>query len=171
MRFNVKDFFATALVAAIIALYIAYLQDSGGWIISSTRATTVVVAVLGIGACGLGRVEGLYAPDRSLSTAVFATWASMLGSLALIAIVVALVSADPAALATLVVVTAGLWVTATARHLSTARRRAGNVTARTGPKAGSRRAGRPWAMTDVGDTVGENECHEDHERRTSSPVK
>jgi hypothetical protein len=117
MRFNIKDFYATALVAAILAVYIAYLQDSGGWVISSTRATTAVVAGLGIGACGLGRVEGLYAPDRSLTTAVYATWGSMLGVLGVLAVVVALVSGDPAALATLVVVTVALWVTATVRHL------------------------------------------------------
>jgi hypothetical protein len=116
MRLNVKDFYATVLVAAILVVYIAYLQDSG-WIISSTRATTAVVAVLGIGACGAGRAEGLYVPGRSLATAVYATWGSMLGALALIAAFVALVSAEPAALATLVVVTVALWVTATMRHL------------------------------------------------------
>lgn len=120
MRLNAKDSFATALVAATVAVYVAYLQHSGGWIISSTRATTVVVAVLGISACALGRIEGLYASDRSLATEVFATWAAMLGSLAVIAIAVALVSGDPAALATLVAVIGGLWATATARHLSTA---------------------------------------------------
>jgi len=120
MRLNAKDFCATALVAAIIALYVAYLQDSSGWIVSSTRATAAVVAVLGIGACALGRAEGLYKPDRSLPTAVYATWAAMLGSLAVVAIGVVLVSADPAALRTLVVLTVGLWVTATARHLLTA---------------------------------------------------
>jgi len=120
MRLNAKDLYATALVAAIIALYVAYLQDSSGWIVSSTRATAAVVAVLGIGACALGRAEGLYKPDRSLPTAVYATWAAMLGSLAVVAIGVVLVSADPAALRTLVVLTVGLWVTATARHLLTA---------------------------------------------------
>lgn len=120
MRLNAKDLFATALVAAILAIYIGYLQDGSGWIISSTRATTAVVAVLGIGACSAGRAEGLYAPDRSLPTAVYATWGSMLGTLAVIAVFVALVSADPAALATLVVVTVALWVTATVRHLLTA---------------------------------------------------
>ena len=117
MRFNGGDFFATALVAAILAIYILYLRDSGGWILSSTRATTAVVAGLGICACGMGRVEGLYARDRTLTTAVFATWAAMLGSLAVIAAAVALVSADPAALATLVVLTVGLWATATVCHL------------------------------------------------------
>lgn len=117
MRFNAKDFAATALVATIIALYIAYLQHGGGWIVSSTRATTAVVALLGLSACGMGRVESLYARDRSLATAVFATWASMLGVLAVIAVLVALISADPAALATLVVVTVALWVTATTHHL------------------------------------------------------
>lgn len=120
MRLNAKDLYATALVAAIIALYVAYLQDSSAWIVSSTRATAAVVAVLGVGACGLGRAEGLYAPDRSLSTAVYATWAAMLGSLAVVAIGVVLVSGDPAALRTLVVLTVGLWVTATLRHLLTA---------------------------------------------------
>jgi len=121
MRLNVKDFYATALVAAILAIYIAYLQDSSGWIVSSTRGTTAVVAVLGMGACSAGRAEGLYVPGRSLGTAVYATWGSMLGTLALIAAFVGLVSGDPAALATLVVVTVALWVTATVRHLLTAR--------------------------------------------------
>lgn len=120
MRLNAKDLYATALVAAIIALYVAYLQDSSGWVVSSTRATAAVVAVLGIGACALGRAEGLYKPDRSLPTAVYATWAAMLGSLAVVAIGVVLVSADPAALRTLVVLTVGLWATATVRHLLTA---------------------------------------------------
>jgi hypothetical protein len=132
MRLKAKDFYATALVAAIIAAYIVYLQDSSAWIVSSTRATTAVVAVLGIGACGLGRVEGLYAPDRSSPTAVFATWAAMLGSLAIIAIGVALVSAEPEALATLVVVTVALWVTATVRHVLTAPDAAATVQHRPG---------------------------------------
>jgi hypothetical protein len=65
MRFNVKDFYATALVAAILTIYI------------------------------------------------------VLGALALIAVLVGLVSGDSAALATLVVVTVALWVTATVRHLLT----------------------------------------------------
>lgn len=68
--------------------------------------------------------RGLYAPARTLGTAVHATWGSLLGALALIAVFVALVSGDPAALATLVVVTVAVWVTATVRHLLTAPRRA-----------------------------------------------
>jgi hypothetical protein len=116
---NAKDLYATVLVAAIIAIYVVYLQDSGAWIVSSTRATAVVVTVLGITACNLGRVEGLYARDRSLPTAVFATWAAMLGSLAVVAIGVVLVTGDPAALRTLVVLAVALWVTATVRHLVT----------------------------------------------------
>lgn len=64
MRLNSKDFCATALVAAVLAVYIAYLVDSSGWIFSSTRATTVVVALLGVSACGTGRVEGLYTSIR-----------------------------------------------------------------------------------------------------------
>jgi hypothetical protein len=114
-----RDSFATALVAVIIGIYTVYLRHPTAWIVSSTRATTGVVFLLGVAVCLLGQAGDLYRRDRDMAMAVCALWTSLLGVSALTATVLGMVDGSPTALATLFGATVLLWATATLRHAYT----------------------------------------------------
>jgi hypothetical protein len=117
MRLTWRDLVATLFMGAIIGIYTAYLRGADGWMISSTRGTAAGVLVLGaVGGCGLGRTEELYVRGRSSATVMYTVFATALGATALIAAVLALITANGAALAVLFGTTAALWLAATAHH-------------------------------------------------------
>jgi hypothetical protein len=108
MRLTRSDLFATVLTAAIIGIYVGYRQGTGGWIISSTRATVAVVLAICIAVCLLGRLVDLYARGRSDTMAALAVSASVLGVIALGASIIGIASGAAIALALLVGPSVGL---------------------------------------------------------------
>src|ERR1700737_4519325 len=115
MRLTWKDAVSTVFMAAIVVIYVAILNSTTAWLISSARGTAAAVLVLGIvGGCGLSAAAEQYQRVRA-----YASFASVLGVTALVAGVVALITASTVALAVLVVATLALWLVATTRHAFT----------------------------------------------------
>lgn len=120
MRLTWKDAVATLFMAAIVAGYVAFLNGTSLWLISSARGSTGAVLVLGIvGGCALSSAGDLYTGAQSWSTRAFAAIATMAGIVALIAAVAGLITGSTFALAVLVTATIALWLISTMRHALT----------------------------------------------------
>jgi hypothetical protein len=120
MRLTWRDAATSLFMTAIIVIYVAYLRDTGAWLISSTRGTATAMLVLGaVGGCSLGRIDELFTESCSRTTHIFAVFASLLGVTALSAAIIALVAANATVLAVLFAATMALWVAATIRHALT----------------------------------------------------
>ena len=118
MRLTWKDTISTVFMAAIVVIYVAFLNSTTAWLISSARGTAGAVLVLGIvGGCGMSAAAEQYQGQRARA---YTSFASVLGATALVAGVLALITASTVALATLVVATLALWLVATVRHALTA---------------------------------------------------
>jgi hypothetical protein len=124
-RLSGADLVATLLVAAAVVLSTLWFTDTAltGW---STRAAAGVVLALGYLGCmssraGLAEVYG--AQGRHRAPLAYVVTTSLVGALALVSGVAALVWASEAMLVTLVVSMVALWLLATARHLATDRQR------------------------------------------------
>ena len=124
-RLSAADLAATLLVAAAVVVSTLWLTDAAltGW---STRATAGVVLALGYLGCmssrtGLAEVYG--AQGRRRAPLAYVVTSSLVGALALVSGVAALVWASETMLVTLIVSLVALWVLATARHLATGRQR------------------------------------------------
>jgi len=120
MRFGVRDGLATLFVAAAGVVYVLSVTGAAmtGW---SVRVTAAVVFALGFAAClanqkQMAVVYGATGEGPRPPTA-YGVLASVIGALALVSGVIALVTGSAAMLATLAASMAGLWVTATARHV------------------------------------------------------
>ena len=114
MRLTWRDAVATVFMAAIVVIYVAFLNSTTAWLISSARGTAAAVLVLGmVGGCGMSAAGARYqgGQDRTYAGAT-----SLLGAAALIAAVVALITASKVALAALVAATLALWLVSTVRH-------------------------------------------------------
>jgi hypothetical protein len=119
MRLTWKDAVSTVFMAVIAGIYVAFLNSSSAWLISSARGTAAAVLVLGIvGGCAMSATAELYQPGQARA---YVTFASVLGATALVAGVIALITASTVALAILVVATLALWLMATVRHAFTPR--------------------------------------------------
>lgn len=117
MRLTWKDAVSTVFMAAIAVIYVAFLNATTAWLVSSARGTATAVLVLGmVGGCGMGAAAERY-QDRQARA--YGSFASVLGVTALVAGVVALITANTVALAILVVATLALWLVTTARHALT----------------------------------------------------
>lgn len=117
MSLTWKDAVSTVFMAAIVVIYIAFLNSTTAWLISSARGTAAAVLVLGIvGGCGLGSAGQEYRDKRAWA---YTTLTSVLGLTALAAGVIALITASTVALAVLVAATLALWLAATIRHALT----------------------------------------------------
>src|ERR1017187_7840353 len=113
MRLTWKDAVSTAFMAAIVVIYVAFLNSTTAWLISSARGTAAAVLALGIvGGCGMSVAAEQY--QGQLARA-YTSFASALGTTALIAGVIALITASTVALAVLVGATLALWLAAAAR--------------------------------------------------------
>jgi len=114
MRLTWKDAVSTVFMAAIVIIYVAFLNSTTAWLISSARGTAAAVLVLGfVGGCAMSAAAEQYQDTRARA---YTSFASVLGVIALVAGVVALITASTVALAILVVATLALWLAATARH-------------------------------------------------------
>jgi len=114
MNLSWKDAVSTVFMAAIVVIYMAFLNSTTAWLISSARGTAVAVLVLGgVGGCGMGAAAEHYHGKRARA---YRSFASLLGGTALIAGVIALITASTVALAVLVAATLALWLVATVRH-------------------------------------------------------
>jgi hypothetical protein len=117
MRLTWKDAVTTGFMAVIVAAYVAFLNGTSLWLISSARGTAGAVLVLGIvGGCALSSAADLYVGTQSRSTRAFATLATLGGIIALVAGVIAMITGSTVALAILVAATIALWLIATMRH-------------------------------------------------------
>jgi hypothetical protein len=122
MSLTWKDAVATLFMAAIVAVYVAFLNGTSLWLTSSARGTTCAVLVLGmVGGCALGAAGQLYAGTQSQPQDPFTILATMAGMAALVAAVIGLITGGTVALAALVATTLALWLIATMRHALTAR--------------------------------------------------
>jgi hypothetical protein len=121
MRLTWKDAVTTLFMAVIVAGYVAFLQGTSLWLISSARGTTAAVLVLGmVGGCALSAAGDLYTRAQSRWSMAILVITTMLGIVALTAAVTGLITGSTLALAVLVTATIALWLTATIRHAFTA---------------------------------------------------
>lgn len=112
-----KDGVSTLLMGAIIAVYLAFLNGTSLWLISSARGTTAAVLILGMaGGWLLSGAGDLYQDQRSPSVRAWRMIAAVWSIVALVAAVTGLASGSTAALAVLVAATGALWLAATMRH-------------------------------------------------------
>jgi hypothetical protein len=117
MRLTWKDAVSTVFMAAIVVIYVAFLNSSTAWLISSARGTAAAVLVLGlVGGCAMSAAVD---PERGTGGRAYTGVTSVLGITALMAGVVALITASTVALAVLVAATLALWLAATVRHAIT----------------------------------------------------
>jgi hypothetical protein len=121
MRLTWKDAVSTLFMAGIVAVYLAFLNGTTMWLISSARGTVTAVLVLGIvGGCALSAAGDLYVGTLTRPAKVLRAIATVLGVVALTAGVVGLITGSTAWLAILFGATLALWLTATIRHAFTA---------------------------------------------------
>jgi hypothetical protein len=117
MKLTWKDVTSTVFMAAIVVIYAAFLNSTTAWLISSARGTAAAVLVLGIvGGCGMSAAAEQYQGKRARG---YTSFASVLGATALVAGVLALITASTVALAILVAATLALWLVVTVRHALT----------------------------------------------------
>jgi hypothetical protein len=103
-----KDVGATALTAVVVATFFATHQGWNVWLVGdSHRWAAGVILLLGVVTCGLG------SPGHGAATRLLA----MLGVLALVLGVVAIVTASLTPLSLLVVDIVVLWALSTLRHV------------------------------------------------------
>jgi hypothetical protein len=122
MRFTIRDWLATVLVAAAAAVYLPWVTGAAltGW---SARETAAVVFALGFVGCTVNQKQMavVYGADRDgrRPPVTYIVLSSAIGALALVTGIIALVTGSTAMLATLAASMAGMWVLATARHVLT----------------------------------------------------
>jgi len=120
MMLTWRDAVTTLLAGAIIAVYLAFLDGTHLWVISSARGATAAVALLGLaGGAVLGAAGHLATAADSTAVRVYLACTGVLGVAGLAAAVTGLVTGSGAALAALVVVTFSLWLVSAVRHAFT----------------------------------------------------
>jgi hypothetical protein len=118
MRASWKDGLATLLVFAAGLLYILWVTDSAFGAMT-TRAVSVVVFALGFAACmsDVSRMTLAYGPrSAGRPPTAYLVTATLVGVVALVAALGAVIAGSAAMLVTLVVTTGLLWVMATTAH-------------------------------------------------------
>ncbi|MEU7864011.1 hypothetical protein [Nonomuraea sp. NPDC049141] len=116
MRLTWKDALATVVAAANVAIYVAFTQGADVPVIDGVRGAAGAILLLGmVGGCGLS------AADVYEHKGPYMGVASTLGGIALLAGVIALITAAKPALAVLFYATIALWFIATVRHALTPR--------------------------------------------------
>ena len=115
MRLTWRDWMATSLVGAAVLLYALWLTGAEVFGISGAEAIAGTVLGLGLIASIVAVVYGVGA-DLLQASKVYLALTSLLGLIALVAGIVALVNGSEAMLAALVVATVLPWMASTARH-------------------------------------------------------
>lgn len=117
MKLTWRDAIATLAAGAIVTIYVAFLNGTSAWLISTARGTTTAVLVLGVaGGCALSRLAEAYAGAQSRTALGFTKMATDLGMIALAAAIAGLITGGTLALAILVAAAIALWLVATVRH-------------------------------------------------------
>jgi hypothetical protein len=117
MSLTWKDAVSTVFMAAVVVIYVAFLNSTTVWLISSARGTAAAVLVLGfVGGCAMSASAD---QGRGTGARAYTGVTSVVGITALVAGVVALITASTVALAVLVAATLTLWLAATVRHAIT----------------------------------------------------
>jgi hypothetical protein len=119
MMLTWKDAVSALFMAAIVAVYLAFLGGTHLWLISSARGATAVVLVLGMTGGAFGAAGIRFGAAEPLAMRVYLTFVSLLGIAALATAVAGLATGSTVALAALVVLTLSLWVISTVRHTFT----------------------------------------------------
>jgi len=115
MRLTWRDALATVFVFVAALLYALWLAEIEVFGMSSATAMGVVVMVLGMAASVTAVVYGVGAGLLSASK-VYLVVTSVLGLVALVAGIMAIVDANEAMLAALVASTVVMWLMSTIRH-------------------------------------------------------
>src|SRR5690349_13276544 len=105
MRLTWKDAAATAVTAAAVALYVAFLAGADLPLVSGPRALGAAVLGLGMVGCTLGGAGS----DANRASG-WSKLAAALGIVALAAALIVIVAGSHAALAVLVASTVALWL-------------------------------------------------------------
>ena len=113
-----RDAVSSFAILVIVIAYAAYLGGTTLLLISSTWATSAVVLVLGIG-CAVVAAGDLYTRPQPRLGEVFRRITTVLGTIAVIAGLIGLITGSAHALEILVVVTITLLGTATFWHVLT----------------------------------------------------
>jgi hypothetical protein len=119
MRLTIRDGLATLLVAAAAAVYVLWVTGAAmtGW---PVRVAAAVVFALGFAAClsDQKQMAVVYGASREgpRPPVAYVVNASVIGALALVSGVIALVTGSAVMLAVLAASMAGLWLIATARQ-------------------------------------------------------
>ena len=113
-----RDAVSSFAILVIVIAYAAYLGGTTLLLISSTWATSAVVLVLGIG-CAVVAASDLYTRPQPRLGEVFRRITTVLGTIAVIAGLIGLITGSAHALEILVVVTITLLGTATFWHVLT----------------------------------------------------
>ncbi len=113
-----RDAVSSLAILVIIFAYVAYLQGASLSLISSTWATTAVALVLGIG-CAVSAAGDLYTRPQPRWGEALRRVVTVIGTIALSAGVIGLITGSAHALEILVVATMAFWGTATFWHVLT----------------------------------------------------
>jgi hypothetical protein len=117
MGLSWRDIVTTIFMGVIAVIYVAFLDGTHAWLISSARGTTTAVLVLGMaGGCALSAAGDLYAGSQPRRGGVYQWAATMIGIVAFTAAPIGLITGSTVALAVLVAATFTLWFIATTRH-------------------------------------------------------
>jgi FtsH-binding integral membrane protein len=114
MALTRKDLAATVVVALVVLVYVANIQD--WWYLGGNRWATVTMSVIGTVGCALGA-----RPNEKARRAPIVLLGA-LGVASVVLTVIALVTADQWALLALTIVLVALWAGATLRHAATPHR-------------------------------------------------
>ncbi len=124
MRLTWKDGLATVFVGSAVAVYGIWMAASEVLGLTTTRAVSAVVLILGIAGCYAARsyFESIYgAAGGTRPPLTYVVLVSAFGIVALVAAVVALIGGSTAALTTLIAAMVILWAMATVHHLTMGR--------------------------------------------------
>ena len=113
-----RDLVSSAAVVAIILAYAAYQVGASWPLFSSAWATSAVVLALAAG-CAIAAASDLHTRPQPRSGVIFRRVTTVIGTVALIAGLFAVLGSNGRALEILVVATILLWVTATFWHVLT----------------------------------------------------
>lgn len=117
MRITLRDSMATVVMALIVLVYVLYLNGTDFLLVSTVRAATMSILVLGVIGCALGAADELYTGTRTAVTRAYAIVASVLGGTALVTAAFALIGGGETMFTIFFVATVALWLVATTRHL------------------------------------------------------
>ena len=113
-----RDLVSSATVVTMILAYMAFMAGTDLPLLSSAWTASVVELVLGC-ICAVSAAGDLHTRPQPRQGVIFRRVTTVLGTIALLAGLIALIANSAHALEILVVITASLWLTATIWHALT----------------------------------------------------